>query len=83
MALSGPSGSTWIGWQRVSPDGGVRRRGLTNSDRPAAGDGVYSYRTDDGSIVLEDVRTNTTKMLVDGSKVVDVSRGELLHAEPS
>lgn len=32
---------------------------------------MYSYKTDDGSIVLEDVTTNTTKLLVDGDRVVD------------
>lgn len=44
----------------------------------AAGDGVYSYKTSDGSIVLEDVTTNTTRLLVDGEKVLDVSLGSSL-----
>ncbi|KAK4055942.1 Dipeptidyl peptidase 4 [Microbotryomycetes sp. JL221] len=43
-----------------------------------AGDGVYSYRTDDGSIVLEDVRTNSTRVLVDGDNVKD-SNGRKLN----
>ncbi|KAK4049074.1 Dipeptidyl peptidase 4 [Microbotryomycetes sp. JL201] len=42
-----------------------------------AGDGVFSYRTDDGSIVLEDVRTNSTRLLVDGDKVKDPSGRKL------
>ncbi|KAM0787347.1 hypothetical protein ACM66B_003435 [Microbotryomycetes sp. NB124-2] len=42
-----------------------------------AGDGVYSYRADDGSIVLEDVKTNSTRLLVDGDKVKDPSGRKL------
>lgn len=38
-----------------------------------AGDGVYSYKIADGSIVLEDLNANKTRMLVDGDKILDVS----------
>lgn len=38
-----------------------------------AGDGVYSQRTDAGSILLVDVNKNETRILVDGDKIRDVS----------
>lgn len=39
-----------------------------------AGDGVYSTRTHEGDIVLEDVTRNRTRLvLVNASEVVDVS----------
>lgn len=37
-----------------------------------AGDGVYSYRLDDGSIELMDVNTNTSRYLVKGTSIKDV-----------
>ncbi|GAA6063684.1 hypothetical protein JCM10212_003351 [Sporobolomyces blumeae] len=36
-----------------------------------AGDGVYSFRTDNGSIVLTDLDKNETRILVDGESVRD------------
>lgn len=38
-----------------------------------AGDGVYSYKLDDGSIELTNVNSNTTKYLVRGTDLLDVS----------
>ncbi|KAI5475344.1 hypothetical protein MNV49_001613 [Pseudohyphozyma bogoriensis] len=43
-----------------------------------AGDGVYSYRTQDGSIVLEDVTSNSSRVLVAGEDITD-SRGAKLE----
>ncbi|KAM0756671.1 hypothetical protein T439DRAFT_321362 [Meredithblackwellia eburnea MCA 4105] len=36
-----------------------------------AGDGVFSYRTDEGDIILQDVSKNTTSVLVKGANVKD------------
>lgn len=38
-----------------------------------AGDGVYSYKTSEGSIILDDLVLNTSRILVQGKEVVDVS----------
>jgi hypothetical protein len=74
MELSRPRGSAWIGWPKVHPV--LQRRTSSKLTRPvggSAGDGVYSYRTSDGSIVLQDVKANLTTVLVDGDLVRDVS----------
>ncbi|GAA5973880.1 hypothetical protein JCM21900_004734 [Sporobolomyces salmonicolor] len=36
-----------------------------------AGDGVYSQRTEDGSILLTDINKNETRLLVDGNNIRD------------
>lgn len=36
-----------------------------------AGDGVYSYKLQDNSIMLHDLNTNTTRRLVEGSKILN------------
>lgn len=38
----------------------------------AAGDGVYSQRAEDGSILLTDINKNETRLLVDGNNIRDV-----------
>lgn len=43
-----------------------------------AGDGVYSIRMDDGSIELVDVGKNSSRTLVKGDSVIDVSSFSLL-----
>jgi hypothetical protein len=45
----------------------------TDESDVAAGDGVYSYEEIDGSITLSDVRKNSTRTLVRGDAVTDVS----------
>ncbi|GAA98406.1 hypothetical protein E5Q_05092 [Mixia osmundae IAM 14324] len=42
-----------------------------------AGDGVFSYRTNEGGIELEDVKTNTTRSLVNGHDVRSSSGNRL------
>jgi dipeptidyl aminopeptidase len=38
---------------------------------PPAGDGVYSYKLEDNSIMLHDLTANTTTRLVEGSKILN------------
>ncbi|GAA5838075.1 hypothetical protein JCM9279_004119 [Rhodotorula babjevae] len=42
-----------------------------------AGDGVFSQRTDDGSIVLTDLSANSTRTLVNGSEIQDENGDKL------
>ena len=42
-----------------------------------AGDGVYSRRTPTGGIELTNVNLDTTRMLVEGESILDVSSGNL------
>ncbi|KAK4701884.1 dipeptidyl aminopeptidase B, partial [Phenoliferia sp. Uapishka_3] len=48
---------------------------------PEAGDGVYSYQNDDGTIVLRDVATNSSRVLVRGEDVKDQDGQQLLWYE--
>ncbi|SCV67402.1 BQ2448_5013 [Microbotryum intermedium] len=51
--------------------------------RCAAGDGVYSHRSNDGSIFLEDVNSGTSRVLVKSDAIRDVSSAERSQSRQS
>jgi hypothetical protein len=55
--------------------------GLDWTDKVVAGDGVYSSRMDDGSIELVDVGKNSSRTLVKGDSVLDVSTSPALDGK--
>lgn len=63
----------YLNWMAEGPPLRVGTCGkVADTHDRAAGDGVYSYYTSDGSIILEDVATETTRVLVKGEDILDV-----------